>query len=122
MREAPPSKLFKRPARMRDRAPQVLDVGVRAGQWRWVGRWTVVLRATKISANDPPSTRGVVMAKVEIARSHKDVFVVVDGIRVARRGYPGTPEARTWVSVEPGWQVLDSDEGIIVLHNGVGVN
>jgi hypothetical protein len=61
------------------------------------------------------------MAKVKITKSSKDVFVEVDGIRVARRGYPGSPEARTWVSVEPGWQVLDSDEGIIVRHNGVAV-
>jgi hypothetical protein len=64
---------------------------------------------------------GAVMAKVKITKSSKDVFVEVDGIRVARRGYPGSPEARTWVSVEPGWQALDSDEGIIVRHNGVAV-
>jgi len=23
----------------------------------------------------------------------KDMFVVVDGVRIARRGYPGTPQA-----------------------------
>ena len=62
------------------------------------------------------------MAKVKIEKTNKDVFVVVDGVRVARRGYPGSPQARTWVSVEPGWEVLDSDEGIIIRHNGVAVN
>ena len=25
----------------------------------------------------------------------KDMFVVVDGVRIARRGYPGTPQAGT---------------------------
>jgi hypothetical protein len=62
------------------------------------------------------------MAKVNFEKTHKDIFVVVDGIGVARRGYPGSQEARAWVSVEPGWQVLDSDEGIIVKHNGVAVH
>ena len=62
------------------------------------------------------------MAKVKIEKTNKDVFVAVDGVRVARRGYPGSPQARTWVSVEPGWEVLDSDEGIIIRHNGVAVN
>jgi hypothetical protein len=32
---------------------------------------------------------------------------VIDGIKIARRGYPGTPQAGTWVSLEPGWRVLD---------------
>jgi hypothetical protein len=25
----------------------------------------------------------------------------------ARRGYPDTPEAGTWVPIEPGWEVKD---------------
>jgi hypothetical protein len=54
-----------------------------------------------------------------------DVFVVVDGVRVAKRGRPGTAQARTWVSLEPGWRVLDlyegNQNGITVEHNGVRV-
>ena len=61
-------------------------------------------------------------AKVNFEKSHNAIFVVVDGVRVARRGSPGSPQARTWVSVEPGWEVLDSDEGIIVRQNGVVVS
>ena len=30
-----------------------------------------------------------------------DVFIVVDGVKIARRGYPNTPQAQTWVSLEP---------------------
>lgn len=36
-----------------------------------------------------------------------DIFIVFDGMKIAKRGYPGTPQAMTWVSLEPGWQVLD---------------
>jgi hypothetical protein len=52
-----------------------------------------------------------------------DVFIVVDGVKIARRGYPGTPQALTWVSLEPGWTVLDAKKGreIVVEYNGVRV-
>jgi hypothetical protein len=36
-----------------------------------------------------------------------DIFVVCEGVKIARRGYPGTPQAGTWVSLEPGHRVLD---------------
>jgi hypothetical protein len=31
-----------------------------------------------------------------------DIYVVYDGIRIAQRGRPGTPQAKTWISLEPG--------------------
>jgi hypothetical protein len=31
----------------------------------------------------------------------------VDGLKIARRGYSDTPEAGTWVPIEPGWEVKD---------------
>jgi hypothetical protein len=49
------------------------------------------------------------MAKPEdisLVKNGKDFFVVIDGVRIARRGYPGTPQAGTWVSIEPGWEVV----------------
>ena len=54
----------------------------------------------------------------------KDMFVVVDGVRIARRGYPGTPQAGTWVSLEPGWEVVDDGRRntIAIKHNGVSVH
>ena len=42
------------------------------------------------------------------------IFVVADGIRIAKRGGPGTPQAKTWVSLEPGWKVFD-DDGMLVV-------
>jgi hypothetical protein len=49
-----------------------------------------------------------------------NIFIVVEGVRIARRGSPGTPQARTWVSLEPGWEVLDGQGGtLIVTYNDV---
>jgi hypothetical protein len=62
------------------------------------------------------------MAKAKIEKTNKSVFVVVDGVRVARRGYPDSQQAGTWVSIEPGWEALDSAEGILIRHNGVWVH
>jgi hypothetical protein len=28
-------------------------------------------------------------------------------VKIAKRGHPGTPQAKTWVSLEPGWTVRD---------------
>ena len=56
--------------------------------------------------------------------STTDMFVVVDGVRIARRGYPGTSQAGTWVSLEPGWEVVDDGRRntIAIKHNGVSVH
>jgi hypothetical protein len=50
-----------------------------------------------------------------------DIFVVVDGVRIARRGRPGTPQART---LEPGWQVLNGEglKSIAITYDGVSVH
>ena len=39
-----------------------------------------------------------------------DFFVVYDGLRIAKRGHWGTPQAKTWVSLEPGWEVREADD------------
>jgi hypothetical protein len=53
-----------------------------------------------------------------------DIFVVVDGVKVAKRGRPSTPQAGTWVSLEPGWRVFDQNypEAVVVEHNGLRVH
>jgi hypothetical protein len=37
-----------------------------------------------------------------------DIFIQVDGVNVAKRGKPGTPQAKTWISLEPGWAVTSN--------------
>ena len=52
-----------------------------------------------------------------------DLFIIFDGVKIARRGHPDTPQAMTWVSLEPGWRVLDGpNETIAVEHDGVRVH
>ena len=53
-----------------------------------------------------------------IEGDRNDVFVVADGVRIAKRGLPGTPYAKTWISLEPGWSVLDCQEGVEVSYQG----
>jgi hypothetical protein len=52
---------------------------------------------------------------VLIESDGKDIFVCADGVRVARRGHPNTPQAGTWVSL-PGWRVLDEPDGNISIE------
>src|SRR5262249_5592947 len=48
----------------------------------------------------------VCMSKVSIEADGIDAFVVYNGVRIAKRGQPNTPEAGTWVSLEPGFRVF----------------
>ena len=38
-----------------------------------------------------------------------DVFVVYNGVRIAKRGDPNTPQAGTWISLGSGYRVFDKD-------------
>jgi hypothetical protein len=62
--------------------------------------------------------------KVKIVVADSDIFVIADGVKIAKRGRPGTAQAKTWVSLEPGWSVLDVNypEGIEVTFQGVRVH
>jgi hypothetical protein len=39
-----------------------------------------------------------------------DIYVIYDGVRIAERGKPGTPQAKTWISLEPGYVVYDTPD------------
>jgi hypothetical protein len=49
--------------------------------------------------------------EVEIKFDGEDMFVVVGGVKIAKRGHPGTRHAKTWVSLEPGYTVRDCNDG-----------
>ncbi len=36
-----------------------------------------------------------------------NAFVVYNGVRIAKRGDPNTPQAGTWFPLEPGYLVFD---------------
>jgi hypothetical protein len=64
-----------------------------------------------------------IVETIEIVGDGRDIFVVADGTRIAKRGHPGTPQAGTWVSLEPGWVVSSTigHKQLIVEFNGVRV-
>ena len=33
-----------------------------------------------------------------------DCFIIVDGVKVAKRGRPNTPQARTWIALDPRFE------------------
>ena len=45
-------------------------------------------------------------------------FIEVEGVKIAKRGLPGTPQEGTWISLEPGWEVTDDpDSSSIAIRN-----
>jgi hypothetical protein len=60
--------------------------------------------------------------KFEIRSYGHGIFVLADGVRIARRGDPGTPQARTWVSLVRGWTVTSDDDEIVITHDGVQIH
>ena len=55
------------------------------------------------------------------------IYIEFDGKRIAERAHPDSPQARSRVSLEPGFQVLDGERHpdgaceIIVTRNGVTI-
>jgi hypothetical protein len=41
------------------------------------------------------------LPKTEMASDGRDIFIVIDGVRVAKRGRSSTAEASTWVTLVP---------------------
>ena len=54
----------------------------------------------------------------------KDIFLVLDGKRIANRGRPETRHAKKWIPLEPGVVVRDVNypEQVVVEINGVRVH
>jgi len=45
---------------------------------------------------------------------NNDVFVLVGGVKIAKRGLPGTAHAHMWIMLEPGWMVRDVKGGTAI--------
>lgn len=58
---------------------------------------------------------------VAIQGDGTDIFVICNGVKIAKRGHPGTPQAGGWISLEPGFAVVDINfpEAIEVRFEGV---
>jgi hypothetical protein len=72
--------------------------------------------ATRIVFGDSVNGGGT----LESETTEKDLFLVLDNVRIAKRGHYGTPQAKTWVPLLPGWEVRDIEGGeqIEVIKNG----
>jgi hypothetical protein len=75
--------------------------------------------------NIRPKHKMTVVMKVET--DPDALFIVLDGIKIAKRGEPGSPQAKTWVSLEPDWKVFDGpdngdEDSILIEHHGVRVH
>jgi len=58
-------------------------------------------------------------AKARIESHGRDLFVILDGIKIAKRGHRSTPQAGQWVSIEPGFAVYDAPGlEIVIERNG----
>lgn len=49
------------------------------------------------------------LGEIEVASDGEDLYVLLDGIRIAKRGKPGTPQAEKWIPLVSGYVVLDGD-------------
>ena len=58
---------------------------------------------------------GTISDEEPVCEIHKDdnddVFILIDGMKIAKRGLPDTAHAMTWIMLEPGWIVRDVDHG-----------
>jgi hypothetical protein len=56
---------------------------------------------------------GAAMAAMQmsIECEGSDIFVVADGVKIAKLGHSETPQANIWISLEPGWTVRACDDG-----------
>jgi hypothetical protein len=70
----------------------------------------------------PGFGRGV--GEAEIMCDGRDLFVLLDGVKIAKRGEPGSALAAQWISIEPGYRVLDGADGseIVIQHHGVALH
>ena len=47
----------------------------------------------------------------------KDMYLAADGVKIAKRSI-----GNTWISLEPGWRVLDGSDSITVEYTAPGSN
>jgi hypothetical protein len=55
-------------------------------------------------------------SNLKIVFTGADVFVLMKGVKIAKRGYPDTPQAGTWIAMEPGYSVSGGIEDDLVIE------
>lgn len=55
-------------------------------------------------------------SKLDFERTSTDLFLKLDGIVIAKRGQPGSAHAKSWIPLEPGYEVIDAQDGDILVR------
>jgi hypothetical protein len=53
---------------------------------------------------------------IVVEREGHELFVILDGVKIAKRGHPHTPQAGQWVALEPGFAVYGGGDGDLVIE------
>jgi hypothetical protein len=63
-------------------------------------------------------------SEIDLERDGNDLFVVYYGRRIAKRGRPGTRQAKRWISLQPGFSVTDTEDPneLIIEFSGASIN
>ena len=63
------------------------------------------------------------MAEVKVIKDGNNFFVEVDGVRIAQRGFPNSPQGGTWSQSNP-WEVVGSEDPdtIAIRYNRANVH
>jgi hypothetical protein len=48
----------------------------------------------------------------EVHHEGDEVFLLVDGVKIAKRGMDAVDVAMNWIVLEPGWVVRDANRGL----------
>jgi hypothetical protein len=61
---------------------------------------------------------------VELRTIEGELFVVVDGVTIAKRGKPGSSHAGRRLAIEPGWSIVELEGGnrLQVSYNGARIH
>ena len=70
-----------------------------------------LLRQAKALFGESPELVGIVLHSNFLPSIGENIFVLIDGVKIAKRGLPGTAQADTWIMLEPGWMVRDVKGG-----------
>ncbi len=49
----------------------------------------------------------VAVSEEDSETGRDELYILFGGVRIAKRGYPDSPQARTWIPLEPGFAVYD---------------
>jgi hypothetical protein len=60
----------------------------------------------------------------ELRNEGQDVFVIVDGVKIAKRTALACAYAGIWIVLEPGWVVRDAQrgQGVEVMYEGARIH